>query len=198
MLKKLVEQYPSLSDTIATTVVERHQLSLDDLPKSEDEEACRKFEGRLCRDYIMPRFSSDGLLYGTTEEENLRTAAAVLEEHHQETADNLAAAYLETEPDNEPDDAVGSDDLVGCTDHTFSLASPDSDDVGPDRPGYTICDDTSGRGVALALSPPSIYLGLQLWRHALETSLSARSVFIVVECTLDISCLIYSFKTRCR
>jgi hypothetical protein len=55
MLKRLVESYPALRNTIATLVVEKYQLDLDDLPRHEDDDACRAYEARLCRDYCFPK-----------------------------------------------------------------------------------------------------------------------------------------------
>jgi hypothetical protein len=55
MLKRLVDGYPMLRNTIAKVVIERYQLDLDDLPSHEDEDACRVYEARLCRDYLFPK-----------------------------------------------------------------------------------------------------------------------------------------------
>lgn len=55
LLKRLVDAYPSLRNTIANVVVERYQLGLDDLPNHEDEDACRAYQARLCRDYSFPK-----------------------------------------------------------------------------------------------------------------------------------------------
>jgi len=55
MLKRLVESYPGLKNTIETLVVEKYQLDLDDLPSQDDEDACRAYEARLCRDYFFPK-----------------------------------------------------------------------------------------------------------------------------------------------
>lgn len=57
MLKRLVEDFPMLKSTIVKAVLEKYQLNLQDLPRwEEDEEACRTFRARLCRDY-EPRIS---------------------------------------------------------------------------------------------------------------------------------------------
>jgi hypothetical protein len=53
MLRRLVEGYPPLRDTISTTVVQRYNLTVDDLPRAEDERACINYEGKLSRDFIM-------------------------------------------------------------------------------------------------------------------------------------------------
>ncbi|CCM03531.1 uncharacterized protein FIBRA_05665 [Fibroporia radiculosa] len=55
MLKKLVETDESLSDVIAAYVLRNLRLTMEDLPPSEDEKACRGFEARLCRDFIATR-----------------------------------------------------------------------------------------------------------------------------------------------
>jgi hypothetical protein len=55
MLKRLVDGYPMLKNTIATVVVEKYQLDLGSLPSREDEDACRTYEARLCRDYFFPK-----------------------------------------------------------------------------------------------------------------------------------------------
>lgn len=57
MLKRLVDDYPTLKATIALVVTTKYHLRLEDLPPFEDEEACRTFKARLCRDYTYPRFS---------------------------------------------------------------------------------------------------------------------------------------------
>jgi hypothetical protein len=36
-------------------VMQRYYISIDDLPQPEDEKACMAFQGKLCRDYIVPR-----------------------------------------------------------------------------------------------------------------------------------------------
>ncbi|KAH9841569.1 uncharacterized protein C8Q71DRAFT_737681 [Rhodofomes roseus] len=55
MLKKLVEADPPMRDVIATHVVQNLRLNLDDLPWSDDEEACQQFEAKLCRDFVICR-----------------------------------------------------------------------------------------------------------------------------------------------
>ena len=55
MLKRLVDGYPSLKNTLATVVIEKYRLDLDDLPNHEDEDACRVYQARLCRDYFFPK-----------------------------------------------------------------------------------------------------------------------------------------------
>lgn len=58
-LRKFVEGYLFLHDTIATVVTQRYQIDVDDLPTYEDEKACAAYEAKLCRDFIIPRFSDD-------------------------------------------------------------------------------------------------------------------------------------------
>jgi hypothetical protein len=62
MLKRLVDGYPMLKNTIATIVIEKYQLDLDDLPSHEDEAACKAYEAKLCRDYFFqkPGIVEDG------------------------------------------------------------------------------------------------------------------------------------------
>lgn len=61
MLKRLVEDFPMLKNTITKVVLERYQLNLEDLPRwEEDEEACKAFSARLCRDYDPPRSPDEG------------------------------------------------------------------------------------------------------------------------------------------
>jgi hypothetical protein len=60
MLRKLCEGFLFLQDTISMVVLQRYYLSLDDLPQPEDENACAAFEGKLCRDYIVPRAEQHG------------------------------------------------------------------------------------------------------------------------------------------
>lgn len=52
MLEKLVELDPSLRDDIAKHILQNMRLEVEDLPPSEDEEACRRYEARLCRDFV--------------------------------------------------------------------------------------------------------------------------------------------------
>jgi hypothetical protein len=58
-LRKFVEGYPFLHNTIATVVTQRYQISLDDLPPYEDEKSCAAYEAKLCRDFIIARFGDD-------------------------------------------------------------------------------------------------------------------------------------------
>lgn len=58
MLKRLVDDFPMLRSTIAKVVLEKYQLNLEDLPRwEEDEEACKAFRARLCREYVFPKIS---------------------------------------------------------------------------------------------------------------------------------------------
>jgi hypothetical protein len=57
MLRRLLIDFPFLHDTIATVIMQRYQISQDDLPLPEDEKSCVAYEARLCRDFIMLRFS---------------------------------------------------------------------------------------------------------------------------------------------
>lgn len=52
LLGKLVKLKPSLKDDIERYVLQNMRLDVEDLPPSEDEEACRRYEARLCRDYV--------------------------------------------------------------------------------------------------------------------------------------------------
>ena len=56
MLRKLLEGFPFLHDTISSVVLQRYRLCLFDLPPREDEKACAAFEAKLCRDYIAHKF----------------------------------------------------------------------------------------------------------------------------------------------
>jgi hypothetical protein len=40
-------------------VHQRYQLELDDLPQPEDELACMLYEAKLCRDFIIQKFSEE-------------------------------------------------------------------------------------------------------------------------------------------
>jgi hypothetical protein len=59
MLKKLFEGFPFLHDSVAIVVAQRFQIGLDDLPDHEDEQACARYEAKLCRDFIIPKFSEE-------------------------------------------------------------------------------------------------------------------------------------------
>ena len=52
MLDRLVKLDPSLKNDIARHVLRNMRLDVEDLPPSEDEEACRRYEARLCRDFV--------------------------------------------------------------------------------------------------------------------------------------------------
>ncbi|KAI9058363.1 hypothetical protein FKP32DRAFT_1597452 [Trametes sanguinea] len=53
MLKKLVEAYDFLGDLVAAHIVKRYRISIDDLPPSEDEKACRDYNAPLCADFML-------------------------------------------------------------------------------------------------------------------------------------------------
>ncbi|KAH9950579.1 hypothetical protein B0H21DRAFT_722324 [Amylocystis lapponica] len=59
MVKRLVEAYEYLHDVIAAHVLRKHRLSLEDLPSSEDEKACRHFGAVLCRNFSIARLPGD-------------------------------------------------------------------------------------------------------------------------------------------
>jgi hypothetical protein len=59
-LKKLLDESPFLHDSIESVVPQRYQLELDDLPQPEDELACSLYEAKLCRDFIIQKFSEAG------------------------------------------------------------------------------------------------------------------------------------------
>ncbi|RDB17847.1 hypothetical protein Hypma_000771 [Hypsizygus marmoreus] len=52
LLKKLCDGYISVRNVIATTILKKYQLALEDLPTRGNEDACRVFEAKLCRDFM--------------------------------------------------------------------------------------------------------------------------------------------------
>lgn len=50
-LKKLVECHTYLHGVLEENAVRRYSINLDDLPPSDDEEACAAYEAPLCRDF---------------------------------------------------------------------------------------------------------------------------------------------------
>ena len=53
MLKKLVEAHEFLGDIIAAHLVKHYRISIEDLPPSEDEKACKEYSAPLCADFMM-------------------------------------------------------------------------------------------------------------------------------------------------
>ncbi|CDO71468.1 hypothetical protein BN946_scf184909.g62 [Trametes cinnabarina] len=53
MLKRLVDGFDFLGDIVAAHIVKRYRISIDDLPPSEDEMACRDYEAPLCADFML-------------------------------------------------------------------------------------------------------------------------------------------------
>ncbi|KDQ62290.1 hypothetical protein JAAARDRAFT_30185 [Jaapia argillacea MUCL 33604] len=51
MLRKLIDGYPFIYDTISELVLQRYQIFVQDLPSAEDEKACAAYEAKLCRDF---------------------------------------------------------------------------------------------------------------------------------------------------
>jgi hypothetical protein len=56
MLRRLLIDFPFLHDMIATVIMQRYQISQDDLPLPEDEKSCVAYEAKLCRDFVILRF----------------------------------------------------------------------------------------------------------------------------------------------
>ncbi|GBE84947.1 hypothetical protein SCP_0701290 [Sparassis crispa] len=111
MLKRLVESHPFLSDVIASHVLHNFRIDLDDLPPSEDENACHEFEARLCRDFVTVRRSgsfAEAAVEGTG-------SAQVVEDvqgQHQDTAegnddDDSDIVEMPDPPDDGDDDDLG-------------------------------------------------------------------------------------------
>lgn len=93
MLKRLVDDYPTLKATIASVVTTKYHLKLEDLPPFEDEEACRTFKARLCRDYTFPRFAG----YMEDDEDEVNEGAVMAEE------DETDVDAMEEDDDDEAD-----------------------------------------------------------------------------------------------
>lgn len=50
LLRKLYDGFPGILDNLADTVVEKHQLTVEDLPSWEEGGSCRRYEAKLCRE----------------------------------------------------------------------------------------------------------------------------------------------------
>jgi hypothetical protein len=70
MLRKLLEGFPFLHDTISLVVTQRYHLALDDLPPYEDEKACAAYEAKLCRDYIASKLVDTPAFAGEDDQED--------------------------------------------------------------------------------------------------------------------------------
>ncbi|KAL1950260.1 hypothetical protein VTO73DRAFT_5384 [Trametes versicolor] len=53
MLKKLVEAHEFLGPVVATQIVKRYRIDIDDLPPMEDEKACKEYSAPLCVDLML-------------------------------------------------------------------------------------------------------------------------------------------------
>lgn len=53
MLKKLVEAHEFLGPVVATHIVKRYRIDIDDLPPMEDEKACKEYSAPLCVDLML-------------------------------------------------------------------------------------------------------------------------------------------------
>ncbi|KAI0947141.1 hypothetical protein AcV7_009642 [Taiwanofungus camphoratus] len=115
MLKKLVESFDFLADAIASHVLRIYRLDLNDLPPSEDINACRNFEAKLCRDFITVKRP------GNPPEGNLGARGPlVLTVNAQEDA--IAGQF----PDNEDSDE--EDEIIAPAEQTDDQ---DGQDLGP-------------------------------------------------------------------
>ncbi|EIW59522.1 uncharacterized protein TRAVEDRAFT_28653 [Trametes versicolor FP-101664 SS1] len=53
MLKKLVEAHEFAGPVVATQIVKRYRIDIDDLPPMEDEKACKEYSAPLCVDLML-------------------------------------------------------------------------------------------------------------------------------------------------
>lgn len=61
-----MESYKSLKEAIAEHVVANYQLTPEDLPSSDNEQACRDFYAKLSRDMALSVSSAFKMSYGST------------------------------------------------------------------------------------------------------------------------------------
>lgn len=118
MLRKLVEQFPLLHDTISKVILEKYRLSLDDLPTREDEKACAAFEAKLCRDYIAHKFVEVASCEGESANQDVMETGGP------------DKPQLRTRQDN-PQQLVG-----GLFVQSFLSFHGTCEIIGPYRPGY--------------------------------------------------------------
>ena len=120
MLKRLVDDYPPLKSTIASVVTIKYHLRLEDLPPSEDEEACRTFKARLCRDYTFPRFS--GYMEDDGDEED--EEEPVMAEEDETDVDAM---------EEDDDDEADMDEIISVSVQTHGDATELVSDSPPDE-----------------------------------------------------------------
>jgi len=97
MLRKLLEGFPFLHDTISLVVTQRYHLTLDDLPPHEDEKACATYEAKLCRDYIASKLTYEPAFANGGEE-----APQVNQQEADEGEAELEAVEVEIPDETEP------------------------------------------------------------------------------------------------
>jgi hypothetical protein len=98
-LKKLYDGFPSLHDVIIRLVSEKHQIRVEDISSwdSEDREAFKGFEAKLCRDFL--KF---GLLEPPNEESDIEEEDDKAEERESDAEDSDDSSSMDgTEGSNE-------------------------------------------------------------------------------------------------
>ncbi|KAI0781991.1 hypothetical protein C8Q75DRAFT_789273 [Abortiporus biennis] len=90
MLKKLLEAYTFLDDVVRERVVKKYRLNLDDLPMSEDENACINFSAPLCRGFECDPPVISVLPSKPTETED----DVSLDEPEEESSDEFDLGYI--------------------------------------------------------------------------------------------------------
>ena len=160
MLKRLVESYPALKGTIATLVVEKYQLDLDDLPCHEDEDACRAYEASLCRDYCFPKSravepSVDAQDGGGGDDVVMRDENGGSGDEEQDELDDLS--------DGEEEIKADGPELVSYLGLSSGGYSSIWYLIGSNRTRLAVYNDTSRRDVEQVLQT-KIVLRIQLYR----------------------------------
>lgn len=70
MLRTMYQAYPALGNVLLEAVMKEYQINLDDLPPAEDEDNCRVFAVRLCRDSFLRNRSTPIFFVDFTDEES--------------------------------------------------------------------------------------------------------------------------------
>jgi hypothetical protein len=69
LLREIYLENPWLEETVYNVVTEQYQITVDDLPPSEDEAACRVFEAPLSRDISLARPAEDADTFEESDDE---------------------------------------------------------------------------------------------------------------------------------
>ncbi|KAI0086520.1 hypothetical protein BDY19DRAFT_1093207 [Irpex rosettiformis] len=127
MLRKIIELFPPVEDSLRRRVMEVYRLSVEDLPPWEDEDACVLYEAPLCQDFLIPR-------------------ATMIERIQELTSTRAVASASESNEVQEQEESVAMQvDTQGATrsERAIESASDDDDDDDDDDLGHIGQDSLS-------------------------------------------------------